>query len=340
MSIRGALVKFGVFAVAMMLVAVGLIVVLGQVRFDSGVGYRALFSNVSGLRSGEFVRIAGVEVGKVTDVRVKDGTHAEVGFSLDKEVRIQQSTQAAVRWANLIGDHYLELKPAEDNSPRLVSNGLIPQSQTESALDLDALLGGFKPLLRAMDPDQVNRLTSELVTVFQGQGGSIANVLQQIGQLTNALADRDQLIGSVITNLNSVLKTVDKHDQQLSSGIDNLQTLVSNLAQQADPFADSIAHINDASATLTTLLGQARPDISADVHQLNRFSEQFSSDIPFVDQQLVQLPKVYKQLTRLGLYGDFFSFYMCDVQLKVNGPNGDPVYIPVVGQRAGRCTPQ
>lgn len=333
----GPVVKFSIFAVAMLIVISGLVVVFGHMRFDTEDEYKAVFTNVSGLRTGEFVQIAGVEVGQIKSVTVVDNTHAEVKFSVDRDVELTTSTRAAVRWANLIGAHYLELAEGHGSAKQLPPGGQIPEENTEPALDLDALLGGFKPLFKALDPDQVNRLTSSLITVFQGQGGSIADVLDQTAQLTNTLADRDQLIGSVITKFNDVLRTVENHNEQFSQGIDNLQQLVSGLSQQSDPIANSLAHINDASATVSSLLGQARPDIASDVEQIDRVSTQVNSDKDFVNSQLAKLPDVYQKLTRLGLYGDYFTFYLCDATIKVNGPNGDPVYIPIVGQRAGRC---
>lgn len=340
MKITGAIVKFSVFGVVMIAVAFGLIAVFGQLRFDSQVGYKATFTNVSGLRTGEFVQIAGVEVGVVKSVDIVDNTRAEVEFSLDRGVQLMTTTRANVRWANLIGDHYLELVEGPGQSAPLPTGGEIPTQNTAPALDLDALLGGFKPLFKALDPDQVNRLTSSLIAVFQGQGGSIADVLNQTAQLTNSLADRDQLIGAVITNFNSVLQTVDRHNEQFSELIDNLQQFVSGLARQSDPIANSLTHINDASATVASLLGETRQDIVQDVNQIDRISAQLNSDKNYLNDSLSQLPIVYQKLSRLGTYGDFFSFYICDATLKLNGPNGDPVMIPILGQRAGRCAVQ
>jgi phospholipid/cholesterol/gamma-HCH transport system substrate-binding protein len=334
----GPVIKFSIFALIMLVVVSGLVVVFGNLRFASEDEYKAVFTNVSGLRAGEFVQIAGVEVGQVKSVSVLNNEQAEVAFSVARDVELSTTTRAAVRWANLIGAHYLELTEGTGTAQPLGPGGEIPVENTEPALDLDALLGGFKPLFKALDPDQVNRLTSSLITVFQGQGGSVADILEQTAQLTNSLADRDQLIGEVITNFNEVLRTVEGHNEQFSQGIDNLQQLVSGLSQQSDPIAASLAHINDASATISSLLGQTRPDIASDVKEIDRFSAQINSDKDYVSSQLTLLPNVYQKLTRLGLYGDYFSFYLCDAQIKVNGPNGDPVYIPIVGQRAGRCT--
>lgn len=333
----GPIIKFSVFAVVMASVAAGLVIVFGHIRFDSDDEYHAVFADVSGLRTGEFVRIAGVEIGQISDVAVLDDSKAAVTFTVRQGIQLSSATKASVRWANLIGAHYLELTEGPGGTP-LPEGGEIPVENTEPALDLDALLGGFKPLFKALDPDQVNRLSSSLIAVFQGQGGSVADILQQTAQLTSTLADRDQLIGAVVENFNTVLQTVDDHNVEFSNGLDDLQQLIGGLAQKSVPIAESLAHINNASQSVADLLGQSRADIVNDVREIDRVATQVISDKDYVDAQLRGLPTTYQGLTRLGLYGDFFSFYFCDATIKVNGPNGDPVYIPIIGQRAGRCT--
>jgi phospholipid/cholesterol/gamma-HCH transport system substrate-binding protein len=164
-------------------------------RFDRTNGYTAEFTNISGLRSGQFVRASGVEIGKVSAVRLVDGgRRAQVDFSVDRSVPLYQSTTAQIRYLNLIGDRYLELKRGEgEGSDRVLPpDGFIPVARTSPALDLDALIGGFKPLFRALDPDKVNTIASALITVFQGQGGTINDILDNTAQLTNQLGERDQ----------------------------------------------------------------------------------------------------------------------------------------------------
>ena len=182
-----------------------LVTVFGQFRFDASSIYSAVFSNVSGLKGGNFVRIAGVEVGKVRNMTLhKDGT-VTVEFAIDKDLTLTEGTKAAVRYENLIGDRYLSLEEGPGSVRKLQAGQTIPLERTSPALDVDALLGGFRPLFRALDPDQVNALSGELLRVFQGQGGTISSVLSQTSALTSTLAGRDQLIGEVITNLNTVL---------------------------------------------------------------------------------------------------------------------------------------
>ncbi|OZG28875.1 mammalian cell entry protein [Williamsia sp. 1138] len=337
---RAVLIRFLAFVIVMIFFMVAIIVVFGQLRFDKQDGYHAEFTSASGLKSGEFVRIAGVEVGRVTGVSVAGNVRANVDFTLDRDVKLTQSTRAVIRYKNLTGDRYLELTEGVGSSAPLRKGSVIPVQRTDPALDLDALMGGFRPLFKALDPDSVNRLSGELIAVFQGQGGTVANVLSQIGELTNSLADRDQLIGAVLTNLNTTLTTVNRNHGQFDSMIDNLQQLVSGIAERADPVAAALEHVSGASKTVADLLGATRPAIADDVNQLNRLSTNINNDGEWFEGLLGRLPGDYRRLSRLGLYGDFFSFYLCDVTLKVNGPNGDPVYIDLAGQQAGRCTPE
>ncbi len=64
------------------------------------------------------------------------------------------------------------------------------------------------------------------------------------------------------------------------------------------------------------------------------------ADRDYFDRFLDTLPDAYRMLNRQGLYGDFFSFYLCDLVLKLNGKGGQPVYVKVAGQDTGRCTPR
>jgi phospholipid/cholesterol/gamma-HCH transport system substrate-binding protein len=317
-----------------------LVTVFGQFRFDSRVSYSAVFTNVSGLKGGNFVRIAGVEVGKVRDMTLqKDGT-VTVVFDIDKGLPLTEGTTAAVRYENLIGDRYLALENGPGSVRKLQPGQTIPVQRTSPALDVDALIGGFRPLFRALDPDQVNALSGELLKVFQGQGGTIASVLSQTSALTTTLAGRDELIGQVITNLNTVLGTFAARDGQFAEGLDKLSQLVEGLTERKTDIANGVAYINAAAASVTELLTEARQPIKEAVVQTDRFAGQLEADHDYVDDLVKTLPDAYQVLARQGLYGDYFGFYLCDAILKLNGKGGQPVFVKVAGQDTGRCTPK
>jgi phospholipid/cholesterol/gamma-HCH transport system substrate-binding protein len=335
-----ALTRVVLFTVVCLGFTFVLVTVFGQFRFDQRTSYSAVFSNVSGLKGGNFVRIAGVEVGKVKHLTLhKDGT-VTVDFAVDKGLALTEGTKAAVRYENLIGDRYLSLEQGPGSTRKLQPGQTIPLARTSPALDVDALIGGFRPLFRALDPDQVNALSGELLRVFQGQGGTISSVLAQTSALTSTLADRDKLIGEVITNLNTVLHTFAARDDQFSQGLDKLSQLVEELSGRKSDITKGVAYINAAAASVADLLTVARQPIKDTVVQTDRVSGQIEADHNYVDDLVKTLPDAYQVLARNGLYGDYFGFYLCDAILKVNGKNGQPVFIKLVSQATGRCAPK
>src|SRR4029079_4618913 len=134
-----------------------------------------------------------------------------------------------------------------DNDRRMPAGGTIPVEHTEPALDLDALIGGFRPVFRSLDPDKVNTIAQSIITIFQGQGGTINDILDQTASLTSALADRDQAIGEVIRNLNTVLDTTVKHQQQFDATVQDFEKLITGLKNRKDPIASSVADISEAA---------------------------------------------------------------------------------------------
>jgi phospholipid/cholesterol/gamma-HCH transport system substrate-binding protein len=335
-----ALRRLVVFIVVCAFFSFGLFAVFGKLRFSDETGYNAMFTNASGLKAGQFVRIAGVEVGKVEDLTVEPDTTVRVQFTADPSVVLTQGTRAVIRYDDLIGGRYLALEEGAGDVKRLAPGATIGLTNTSPALDLDALIGGFRPLFRALDPDQTNALTEQLIKAFEGQGDTIGSFLTQTADLTNKLADRDELIGQVVTNLNTVLGSLGDQSTQFAKAIDSLSTLVATLAGRKTTIADAVGNVNAASGTIADLLEQARPPVTKLVHETDRAAGIVDADHDYVDNLLATLPDAYRVLSRQGLYGDFFSFYLCDMVLKVNGKGGQPVYVKIAGQTSGRCTPR
>lgn len=339
-SLAGILWRLTVFMAVCLLGIVGIIAVFGQLRYQPEKTYNAVFSNVSGLRGGNFVRIAGVEVGKVQKISVNDDATVTVAFSADDSVVLTEGSRAVVRYENLIGDRYLALEEGAGSTRALNPGQTIPVQRTEPALDLQGVIGGFRPLLRALEPDQVNALTGQLIQAFQNQGATIGSFLAQTASVTNTLADRDQLIGQVIGNLNTLLGSLGDQSKQFDTAVESVSQLMNGLADRRSDITKSVAYLNAAAGSVADLLAQARPPLENTIHQTDRAAGLVAADHDYIDNLLDHLPEKYAMLARQGLYGDFFSFYLCDAILKLNGKGGQPMYVKVVSQPSGRCTPK
>ncbi|GAA5056054.1 MCE family protein [Nocardia callitridis] len=340
MIATSTVVKTGAFVVSMLLVLCGLVVVFGDLRFDDRTDYHAEFTDASGLRADDIVRVAGVEVGRVTSVRITPAFGARVALELDHTYRPTSATRAVVRYQNLVGDRYLELHAGPGDSRPVAPGYTIDREHTSPALDMDLLIGSFQPLLRGLDPEQINHLSGELIAVLQGQGGTVRSLLAHAASLTSTLADRDQLIGQVITNLRSVMSGLDEHRAEFSGALDKVQQIATGLAADSAAWGTAIEHIDGSAASLATLLADNRPAIAGTVDELDRTATQLNSGADTLDSVLGRLPDTYAALTRLGAYGNFFNYYLCGLRLRLNAPDGAAVSTPLIGQTTGRCAPK
>ncbi len=340
-NLGGAIWRLTIFLAVCLLGVFGLFAIFSQLRFGEGESqYRAEFTNVSGMEPDDFVRIAGVEVGKVGKLAMRDDGSVLVDFTVDESVVLTEGTRAIIRYDDLIGGRYLALEEGTGDTNRLKPGATIPFARTAPALDLDSLIGGFRPLFKALDPDQINALSGQLISALQGQGATIGSFLTQTAALTNTLADRDQLIGEVIVNLNTVMGSLGDQNEQFAKGVDGLSELIDGLAERRTDIANGVAYASAAAGSIADLLAEARPPFAKTIQETDRTAGVVLADHEYFDNLINTLPDAYQALARQGIYGDFFSFYLCDIVLKLNGKGGQPVYVKAAGQSTGRCAPK
>jgi phospholipid/cholesterol/gamma-HCH transport system substrate-binding protein len=323
------------FTVVGVLVASTLLVVFsgGQPR---GPGFSALFADASGIKVGSDVRVAGVTVGRVTDIGLTPGNLAKLEFEVEPGVELTTATDAAIKYKNLVGDRYLALSQGADHAPPLRVGGIIPVERSKPALSLNELFNGFTPLFEGLQPQQVNQLSSLIISTFQGEGASVNNLLTEIGTLTGTLADRGQVIRSLIDNLNGVLGTLHDHGDQLNEFVVQLTALVNGLSNDRQRIGRSLDGINNLATSLGGLVHETRPDITATVHELDRTSTLLNADAGQLDGILKKLPGDYQVLGRLGIYASAFQFYLCGVRVRYSV--GDTtVMSPMIQNEVGRC---
>jgi phospholipid/cholesterol/gamma-HCH transport system substrate-binding protein len=339
-NLQGTVWRLAIYSTVCLLATFIVFAVFAQLRFEKAKTYNAVFANVSSLQAGNFVRIGGVEVGKVKNISIQPDSTVRVEFSADDSVVLTEGSRAVIRYDDLIGGRYMALEEGAGGVTRLNPGATIPPSRTQPALDLDALIGGFRPLFRALDPDQINALSGQLIAAFQGQGATIGSLLTQTAALTNTLADRDRLIGQVIVNLNTLLGSLGDQSGQFAKAIDSLAELVAGLQARKQDISNGVAYTNAAAGSIADLLAQARPPLKKVVQETDRTAGTVLTDHDYFDNLLNTLPDAYQTIGRQGLSGDFFSFYLCDLVLKLNGKGGQPVYVKLAGQDTGRCTPR
>jgi phospholipid/cholesterol/gamma-HCH transport system substrate-binding protein len=332
------LVKLLIFIVVTTLATSVLVATIGNLSFTGKREYQAEFVDATGVVKGDDVRIAGVKVGTVDDIEVVDRNRALVTFTVEEGTELNESTHAAIRYRNLVGQRYLSLTQEVGDAEALDEGDKIPVERTSPALDLTVLFNGFKPLFQALSPDDINKLSYEIVQVFQGEGGTLENLLGHTASITQTLADRDQVIGDLIDNLDYVLDHVADRDDQLSNLITSFRTLVSGLKDDRQAILASLDGISDLSVQTADLVKGIRPSFVEDVKQLRRFAGNVDRNKAELDRALQVLPIKLEKVGRTAIYGSWFNFYLCSFKAHVTLPgNIKTVDIPQYSTGAKRC---
>jgi phospholipid/cholesterol/gamma-HCH transport system substrate-binding protein len=335
-------VKLVIFMVVTVAATALLAISIANVDLSKTEAYTARFSDATLLLPGDDVRIAGVRVGQVEEVGIVDRKQAQVTFSVSANRQLPKNVTAQIKFRNLVGQRYVSLTQGAGGDPNAVlrPGDTIPLEHTRPALDLTELFNGFKPLFRALSPDDVNKLSYEIIQVLQGEGGTVESLLAHTASLTSAIAGKDQVIGQVINNLNSALTTINSRGDKLSDLIVQVQQLVSGLAADREPIGDAIEALGGLADTTAGLLNEAREPLKQDIAALGGLVNNLNDSEPLVEHFIQYLPEKTAGLTRAVSYGSWFNFYLCSASGSVGIPGiiTQPIDIPISSANHERCT--
>jgi len=327
-SVTAPLVKGIVFTVVTVLATTLLAITIANTQVGDTVDYHAVFTDVTGLTTGDDVRIAGVLVGTVDAIGVVRKRYADVTFSVARDRPLPASVTATIKYRNLVGQRYIALDQGVGAvDATLPPGGTIGIDRTRPALDLTDLFNGFTPLFQALSPADVNALSNEIIQVLQGEGTTVDSLVAHTASLTTTLADRDQVIGQTIDNLNSVLNTVNSRGNELSDMVTTLQQLVSGLAADRQPIGNAINALSDLTTSTANLLEPGRAALKQDIGALGQVAGTLASNSDTVATFLHNLPIKYQAIGTLASYGSWLNFYLCAAT--VTGVSGlTPTGIP------------
>ena len=336
MKTTASLVKLIVFMVVTSILTFTLASTIGNIGFGGSKEYKAVFGDVTGLLPGNEVRIAGVRVGQVKDIEVTDDDLARVTFAIDGDRPVPRSTIARLRYRNIVGERYIGLTEGTGSALALDEGSTLPLAQTRNALDLTVLFNGFRPLFQALDPESINQASFELVQTLQGEGGTLESLMTRTASLTNTIADRDEVIGRVLVNLETVLQTVDDRGSELSDLIVALRALTTGFAEDRVAIGASLDGISALTTATAGLLRDARQPLREDITQLRTLATTLDDNKQIVDGVLSRLPNKLDAIVGTATYGSWFNFYLCGFDGTVVLPTGVST-TPTFVNDAARC---
>lgn len=256
------------------------------------------------------VTYRGIEVGKVTDVRVVDGRRVQATLSLSTSPRIPANLVARVRSVSAVGEQYVDLQPPNDAPPYLRDGSVIGVDQASIPQPVGPMLDRLNALVGTIPKDKLGPLLDESFTAFNGAGYDIGSLLDSssavIGDL-NGVADKNRaLVDDSVPLLESQAATADS----LRVWARSLAGITDQVSRHDDQVRTLLDTGPDFAQEVSRLLEQVKPTLPVLLANLTSLGQVFVTYNASIEQLLVLFPP-----------------YLAGIQsvAPINNPTGKPM---------------
>ncbi|MVU77209.1 MCE family protein [Nocardia sp. ET3-3] len=269
----GVLWRLGLFTAVV--IALLLVVINAIVRPIGGetVSYRAEFTDVSGLKTGDDVRVFGVQVGKVTAIELR-GARAMVGFTLRADRPLYATSGLAIRYQTLTGQRYVDVRQPDSPGERLRPGATVGADKTVPSFDITQLFNGLQPVLQEFSPGALNQFTESVLAVIQGNGSGIGPALDAFEKLSRYVSDKQSVLSLLLSNLQGISEQIGGKSPQLVTLLKGLADVFTSFRTELDGLLHFAAVAPSALGPLNSLLAtlgmseDANPNLEKDLAQL------------------------------------------------------------------------
>ncbi|MFT4088995.1 MAG: MCE family protein [Gordonia sp. (in: high G+C Gram-positive bacteria)] len=332
-SIRKPLIGFSIFAVLALFVTYVIWSTLERTVDGKTGEYTSTFHDVSGLAVGDDVRMAGVRVGRVQSIKLVDGK-ARVGFDVQTSQPMYDNTQAAIRYQNLIGQRYIALSLDGGVPGKSLPKGSALKIPGEDSFDVTKLLAGFQPVFETLTPEQVNGLSESLVKTFSGDTVALSNTVAQVGQVARDMANRDQVLGEIITSLSQVMRELASQGDQVKTLLDSTSKLVEGLNSNSPAFGKAVDQIGRTAQGFGDVLARSRADLRSAGANARTATSQLIAAGSKLDAGAKVLPEFLVHFPMVMSQGAYLNIYACDLDISIGNVLLPPGLINKIGGSA------
>lgn len=315
--IRNTGVKLTIFTAVTIIVTFWLASVIGNLNpFDDTYEIKAVFSDATGILNGDPVKIAGVDVGKVTSFEVAGG-EAIISMEVDSDVELPRNVLAEIKFRNLLGQRILNLiEPEVPSTQPLEERAIIPVQNTFPALDLSIVFNNLRPLIQSTNPEDINTVARAVLEVFEGREGDFAKILGNVGEVTQELADRDQRLARLVTNLDELTQILNDESDSVRKGVRKFGELMESLAELTPTIERVVDQLNSASSKFGGILIRNRTNLNAELEDLNTILGIVDDELGPLDAIAKNLKEILLATARSQSYGKWWTLYLPNLCLE------------------------
>lgn len=298
----------GLIAVAVVTVIIGAMLIANA----ANVGHRhytALFLQAAALQAGNPITIGGIQVGKVTSMKLA-GDHVEAGLEVRDDVALGKDSRAVIKVATILGSRYLALEPEDGGS---LPDNTFDLSHTEVPYDLQAALADVTTTYEQVDTDAFATSLGILGTQMQGLPAVVPQAMQNIHTLSTVIADRRDQLGALLKSTDMISSTLERQHANIAAMINQGQELIGRFVERSATFHAMIAALTNLVNTMSTTVVTNRGELDQTITNLRRLSDLLAQHDDLLRSTLQAGPVALRGLANATGTGNAVDF---------NTPNG------------------
>ncbi len=255
--------KIGLASFAALGLLGAFVVVISTVSFGTK-SYTAVLSHTAGLRAGESVQVAGVNVGEVTGIELA-GDQVLVSFRMDRDIDLGRDTQGAVKVATLLGTHYFEVDPQGAGE---LPDGQIPLDQTTVPFNLQDVIDAGTAGLDALDPVLLTKALNSVADTLEASGQELGPALDGVTRVSQVVAKRSGQYGELLDAARDVTDQLSNSSDDLVVLMRQTSLVTQTLNQRREVISRLLANVENLAGTLSGLVNDTKADIGPALRDL------------------------------------------------------------------------
>jgi len=295
----------------------------------------AYFTEAVGVYAGSDVRVLGVKVGTVDEVRPA-GTQVRLRLTVEPGIRVPREVKAVIMAPSLVADRFVQLAPVYSTGAELSQDATIREDETATPVELDQLYGSLNQLATALGPGGANGdgALSDLVKtgaeVLDGNGSKLNAMVRQLGQAAGTLTGSEDDFTGTVDNLQKFTSTLAASDDQVRDVTDRLAQVSDFLAADRTDLGAALSQLATALGAVKQFVQDNRSRIRSNVDKLSAISQVLTKERASLDEALKVAPLALGNV--LNAYDPTAKSLSGRANIREFSPGEQPVLpLPAVG---------
>jgi phospholipid/cholesterol/gamma-HCH transport system substrate-binding protein len=281
-----------------------------------GTTYEAEFSEAAGLKPGDEVRVAGVKVGKVTDVGLA-GDKVMVSFKV-KDAWVGDRSRAAIKIKTLLGQKFLSLEP--DGTAVLDPGQPIPRNRTLAPYDVLEAFRGLAETVDAVDTPQLAKSFEVLAETFSDTPDNVKGALDGLQALSRTISSRDGQLAKLLDNTQKISQTLADRDAEVAKLLEDGTKLLDEIRKRKDAISKLLAGTKKLATELKGIVDDNSKQLDPVLAQLDQFTAMLQRNQDDLGKGIEKLAPFVRQFTNTLGNGRWFDNYICGLLPPSVGP--------------------